>query len=78
MNREAKVDCALAELYTRSLATERMLEQQKQAEVITKLYVRMNEVSLPTALLLKTLTDICLITLSLTAGPRQLQGQCSI
>ena len=46
MNREAKVDCALAELYTRSLATERMLEQQKQAEVITKLYVRMNEVSI--------------------------------
>ena len=44
MNREARVDCALAELYTRSLALERSLEGQKHAEVMTKLYVRMNEV----------------------------------
>lgn len=44
VNREAKTDCALAELYTKSLATEQMLQEQKQAEVLTKLYVRMNEV----------------------------------
>ncbi|DBB15254.1 hypothetical protein WJX82_011728 [Trebouxia sp. C0006] len=43
VNREARVDCALAELYTRSLALERSLEGQKHAEVMTKLYVRMNE-----------------------------------
>lgn len=45
VNREARVDCALAELYTKSLATERSLDEQKHAEVLTKLYVRMNEVS---------------------------------
>ena len=44
MNREAKLDCALAELYTKSLATERMLEDRKHADVLTKLYVRINEV----------------------------------
>ena len=44
VNREAKTDCALAELYTKSLATEQMLQEQKQAEVLTKLYVRLNEV----------------------------------
>ena len=46
VNRDVKVDCALAELYTRNLATERLLQQQNQAEVFTKLYVRMNEVCL--------------------------------
>lgn len=44
VNREARVDCALAELYTRSLAVESSLQGQKHAEVMTKLYVRMNEV----------------------------------
>ncbi|KAL3133563.1 hypothetical protein ABBQ38_007411 [Trebouxia sp. C0009 RCD-2024] len=43
VNREARVDCALAELYTKSLATERILQEQKHVEVLTKLYVRMNE-----------------------------------
>lgn len=45
VNREARVDCALAELYTRSVATDRILQEQKHAEVVTKLYSRMNEVS---------------------------------
>ena len=45
VNREARVDCALAELYTRSVATDRILQEQKHAEVLTKLYSRMNEVS---------------------------------
>ena len=45
MNREARVDCALAELYSKSLATERHLQDQKHAEVLTKLYVRMTEVT---------------------------------
>ena len=39
------MDCALAELYTKSVALERSLEGQKHAEVMSKLYVRMNEVS---------------------------------
>ena len=39
------MDCALAELYSKSLATERILQEQKHAEVLTKLYVRMNEVA---------------------------------
>lgn len=39
------MDCALAELYTKSLATERILQEQKHVEVLTKLYVRMNEVT---------------------------------
>ena len=45
MNREARVDCALAELYIRSVHTETVLREQKHAEVLTKLYTRMNEVS---------------------------------
>lgn len=39
------MDCALAELYTRSVTTERILQEQKHAEVLNKLYTRMNEVS---------------------------------
>lgn len=39
------MDCALAELYTKSTALERSLEGQKHAEVMSKLYLRMNEVS---------------------------------
>ena len=45
VSREAGVDCALAELYTKSLAIERNIQEQKHAEVLTKLYVRMNEVT---------------------------------
>lgn len=45
VNREARVDCALAELYSRSVVTDRILQEQKHAEVLTKLYTRMNEVS---------------------------------
>lgn len=45
VSREAGVDCALAELYTKSLAIEGTIQEQKHAEVLTKLYVRMNEVS---------------------------------
>lgn len=59
VNREAKIDCALAELYTKSLATEQMLQEQKQAEVLTKLYVRMNEVFL----LSESLSSSCCIVL---------------
>lgn len=44
VSREAGVDCALAELYTKSLAIEGTIQEQKHAEVLTKLYVRMNEV----------------------------------
>ena len=44
VNRETRVDCVLAELYVKSVATEQMLEEQKHADVLTKLYVRMNEV----------------------------------
>ncbi|DBA91905.1 hypothetical protein WJX79_009655 [Trebouxia sp. C0005] len=43
VSREAGVDCALAELYTKSLATESTIKEQKHAEVLFKLYVRMNE-----------------------------------
>ncbi len=45
VSREAGVDCALAELYTKSLAIESTIQEQKHAEVLTKLYVRMNEVT---------------------------------
>lgn len=45
VNRETKTDCALAELYTKSTAVEQMLQEQKKADVFTKLYTRMNEVS---------------------------------
>lgn len=45
VNRETKTDCALAELYTKSTAVEQMLQEQKKADVFTKLYIRMNEVS---------------------------------
>ena len=45
VSREAGVDCALAELYTKSLAIEHTIQEQKHAEVLTKLYVRMNEVT---------------------------------
>ncbi len=45
VSREARVDCALAELYTKSLAIEGTIQEQKHAEVLTKLYVRVNEVS---------------------------------
>lgn len=44
VNRETKTDCALAELYTKSNAVEQILQEQKQADIFTKLYVRMNEV----------------------------------
>ena len=39
------MDCALAELYTKNLSIERSLQEQKHADVLTKLYMRMNEVS---------------------------------
>ena len=45
VSREAGVDCALAELYTKSLAIEHTIQEQKHAEVLTKLYMRMNEVT---------------------------------
>lgn len=45
VNREARVDCALAELYSKSVVTDKILQEQKHAEVLTKLYTRMNEVS---------------------------------
>ncbi len=39
------MDCALAELYVRGLATERLVKDQHQAEIFNSIYTRMNEVS---------------------------------
>ncbi len=45
VGRETEVDCALAELYVRGLATERLVKDQHQAEIFNSIYSRMNEVS---------------------------------
>ncbi len=44
VGREAEVDCALAELYVRGLATERLVKDQHQAEIFNTIYTRINEV----------------------------------
>lgn len=44
VGREAEVDCALAELYVRGLATERLVKDQHQAEIFSTIYSRINEV----------------------------------
>ncbi|CAL8467683.1 g7221 [Coccomyxa elongata] len=43
VGRETEVDCALAELYVRGLATERLVKDQHQAEIFNSIYTRMNE-----------------------------------
>ncbi|KAK9909935.1 hypothetical protein WJX75_009692 [Coccomyxa subellipsoidea] len=43
VGREAEVDCALAELYVRGLATERLVKDQHQAEIFSTIYSRINE-----------------------------------
>ena len=39
------MDCALAELYVRGQATQRMVNEQHRAEVFSSIYARMNEVA---------------------------------
>lgn len=38
------MDCALAELYVRTLSTERLVKDTAQAEIFNSIYTRMNEV----------------------------------
>lgn len=44
VGRDKEVDCALAELYVRGQATQRMVNEQHRAEVFSSIYARMNEV----------------------------------
>lgn len=44
--REMDVDCALAEMYVRGLATEELIKKQHESEIFNSLYSRLNEVSL--------------------------------
>ena len=44
VGRETEIDCALAELYVRGLAVERLVKDQHQAEIFNSIYTRMNEV----------------------------------
>ncbi len=69
VNREARIDCALAELYTKSMAAEKVLNEQKHADVLTKLYIRMNEVRYiwsPASFVCQTVRLACCYMLRLT------------
>ena len=44
VGRETEVDCALAELYVRTLATERLVKDTAHADIFNSIYTRMNEV----------------------------------
>ena len=37
------MDCALAELYIRNLATDRLVKDQHQAEILNSIFTRMTE-----------------------------------
>ena len=39
------MDCALAELYTKQIATQQLTEHHQQAEIFHSIHNRMNEVS---------------------------------
>ena len=39
------MDCALAELYTKQVATQQLTEHHQQAEIFHSIHNRMNEVS---------------------------------
>ncbi len=39
------MDCALAELYTKQIATQQLTEHHQQAEIFHSIHSRMNEVS---------------------------------
>lgn len=41
--REMDVDCALAEMYVRGLATEELIKKQHESEIFNSLYTRLNE-----------------------------------
>ena len=49
VGRETEVDCALAELYVRSLATERLVKDTAHSEIFNSIFTRMNEVGLCTS-----------------------------
>ena len=38
------MDCALAELYVRTMATDRLVKDTAQAEIFNSIFTRMNEV----------------------------------
>ncbi len=44
VGRETEVDCALAELYVRSMATERLVKDTAHSEIFNSIFTRMNEV----------------------------------
>ena len=44
VGRETEVDCALAELYVRTLATERLVKDTAHSDIFNSIYTRMNEV----------------------------------
>jgi hypothetical protein len=44
VGRETEIDCALAELYVRGLAVERLVKDQHQADMFNSIFTRMNEV----------------------------------
>ena len=44
VGRETEVDCALAELYVRTMATDRLVKDTAQAEIFNSISPRMNEV----------------------------------
>ena len=48
VGRETEVDCALAELYVRSLATERLVKDTAHSEIFNSIFTRMSEVGLCT------------------------------
>ncbi|CAK0764240.1 hypothetical protein CVIRNUC_003138 [Coccomyxa viridis] len=43
VGRETEVDCALAELYVRTMATDRLVKDTAQAEIFNSIFSRMNE-----------------------------------
>lgn len=49
VGRETEVDCALAELYVRSLATERLVKDTAHSEIFNSIFTRMTEVGLCTS-----------------------------
>ena len=49
VGRETEVDCALAELYVRTLSTEHLVKDTAHSDIFNSIYTRMNEVSCCTA-----------------------------
>ncbi len=45
VGRETEVDCALAELYVRTLSTEHLVKDTAHSDIFNSIYTRMNEVS---------------------------------